>query len=182
MMVGAFPQYPEEGTTEQASLDWCCGSTRRDPCPQGNPDRCGNACLRCHQRLRRLNTSPDLARSHSRSATRAGAHAGARHRQLRAHRQGARHGPRSRVLPRARSLRGGPVVIEHLRDLLNADIAPAVRIHGLVGASADLVSLSYTAAALQGRPRAFRRGVPRPASQPCGIAARAARSLDELFD
>lgn len=55
-----------------------------------------------------------------------------------------------------------PVVIERLIDLLNADIAPAIREQGSVGVSGDLVPLSHIAAALQGQRHGFDRGVLRP--------------------
>jgi phenylalanine ammonia-lyase len=74
---------------------------------------------------------------------------------------------RATVLVRANCLARGhsavrPVVIERLLDLLNADITPAIREQGSVGASGDLVPLSYVASALQGERRVFDHGVLRP--------------------
>jgi len=75
---------------------------------------------------------------------------------------------RATVLVRANCLARGhsavrPVVIERLLDLLNAGITPAIPEQGSVGASGDLVPLSYVAAALQGDRRVFSHGVLRPA-------------------
>ena len=83
---------------------------------------------------------------------------------------------RATALVRANCLARGhsavrPVVIERLLDLLNADIAPAIREQGSVGASGDLVPLSYMAAALQGERQVFDRGVLRPAGQALQAAA-----------
>jgi histidine ammonia-lyase len=63
------------------------------------------------------------------------------------------------------------VVIERLLDLLNADITPAIREQGSVGASGDLIPLSYVAAALQGERRVFERERLRPAAEALASAA-----------
>jgi phenylalanine ammonia-lyase len=70
---------------------------------------------------------------------------------------------RATVLIRANCLARGhsavrPLVIERLLDLLNTQITPAIRERGSVGASGDLVPLSYVAAALQGMRQVFYRG------------------------
>jgi histidine ammonia-lyase/phenylalanine ammonia-lyase len=75
---------------------------------------------------------------------------------------------RATVLVRANCLARGhsavrPVVVERLLALLNADITPAIPEQGSVGASGDLVPLSYVAAALQGERHVFSHGVLRPA-------------------
>jgi len=75
---------------------------------------------------------------------------------------------RATVLVRANCLARGhsavrPVVVERLLELLNAEITPAIPEQGSVGASGDLVPLSYVAAALQGDRHVFSHGVLRPA-------------------
>jgi len=67
---------------------------------------------------------------------------------------------RATTLIRANCLARGhsavrPLVIERLLDLLNLGITPAIRERGSVGASGDLVPLSYVAAALQGTRQVF---------------------------
>jgi len=76
---------------------------------------------------------------------------------------------RATTLIRANCLARGhsavrPVVIERLLDLLNAHITPAIRERGSVGASGDLVPLSYVAAALQGTRQVFYQGELRPSA------------------
>jgi histidine ammonia-lyase/phenylalanine ammonia-lyase len=83
---------------------------------------------------------------------------------------------RATVLVRANCLARGhsavrPVIIERLLDLLNAEIVPAIREQGSVGASGDLVPLSYVAAALQGERHVFDRGVLRLSSEALKAAA-----------
>jgi len=83
---------------------------------------------------------------------------------------------RATVLVRANCLARGhsavrPVIIERLLDLLNAGISPAIPEQGSVGASGDLVPLSYVAAALQGERHVFVHGVLRPASEALRAAA-----------
>jgi phenylalanine ammonia-lyase len=75
---------------------------------------------------------------------------------------------RATVLVRANCLARGHsavrlVVIERLLDLLNSGITPAIREQGSVGASGDLVPLSYVAAAIQGERQVFDGAVLRPA-------------------
>jgi phenylalanine ammonia-lyase len=82
---------------------------------------------------------------------------------------------RATVLVRANCLARGhsavrPVVIERLLDLLNAGITPAIREQGSVGASGDLVPLSYVAAAIQGERHVFDGAVLRPAQQALAAA------------
>lgn len=81
---------------------------------------------------------------------------------------------RANCLARGHSAVRG-VVIERLLDLLNADITPAIREQGSVGASGDLVPLSYVAAALQGERRVFDGGRLRPAAE--ALEARAIEPL-----
>ena len=83
---------------------------------------------------------------------------------------------RATVLVRANCLARGhsavrPLIIERLMDLLNADITPAIREQGSVGASGDLVPLSYVAAAIQGERRVFVRGVLRSSADALRAAA-----------
>jgi histidine ammonia-lyase/phenylalanine ammonia-lyase len=76
-------------------------------------------------------------------------------------------------------------VIERLLGLLNAGAAPAIREQGSVGASGDLVPLSYVAAALRGKRNVFHRGKLRPARdllaelgvEPLDLEAKEALSL-----
>jgi phenylalanine ammonia-lyase len=82
---------------------------------------------------------------------------------------------RATVLVRANCLARGhsavrPVVIERLLDLLNSDLAPAIREQGSVGASGDLVPLSYVAAAIQGERQVFDGAVLRPAAHALAAA------------
>jgi histidine ammonia-lyase/phenylalanine ammonia-lyase len=82
---------------------------------------------------------------------------------------------RATVLVRANCLARGhsavrPVILERLLDLLNCDITPAIREQGSVGASGDLVPLSYLAAAIQGERRVFYQGVLRPAAEALAAA------------
>jgi phenylalanine ammonia-lyase len=77
---------------------------------------------------------------------------------------------RATVLIRANCLARGhsavrPQLIERLLDLLNLEITPAIREQGSVGASGDLVPLSYVAAALQGRRQVYFGGRLRPAEE-----------------
>lgn len=83
---------------------------------------------------------------------------------------------RATVVVRANCLARGhsavrSVVIERLIALLNADLTPAIREQGSVGASGDLVPLSYVAAALQGERRVFDHGRLRPAAEALASAA-----------
>ena len=190
MMVAVFPQYPQEATTEQASLDGESLSL--------------DQVRRVAREHARIGLSPDAsvaARLHASLALKEalitagtpiyGVTTGfgdSAHRQISpAHTEALQRGlvrmlgcgtggyapideARATVLVRANCLARGhsavrPVVIERLLDLLNADIAPAIREQGSVGASGDLVPLSYMAAALQGERRVFDRGVLCPASQ-----------------
>jgi phenylalanine ammonia-lyase len=82
---------------------------------------------------------------------------------------------RATVLVRANCLARGhsavrPLLIERLLDLLNHDIVPAIREQGSVGASGDLVPLSYVAAVLQGERQVFHRGRLRPAAEALAAA------------
>jgi histidine ammonia-lyase/phenylalanine ammonia-lyase len=77
---------------------------------------------------------------------------------------------RATVLIRANCLARGlsgvrPAVIARLLDLVNHDLVPAIPEQGSVGASGDLVPLSYLAAVLQGERQVFHRGVRRPAAE-----------------
>jgi phenylalanine ammonia-lyase len=77
---------------------------------------------------------------------------------------------RAAVVVRANCLARGhsavrPVIIERLLDLLNHGITPAIREQGSVGASGDLVPLSYVAAAMQGTRPVFHGGKLRPGSE-----------------
>ncbi len=70
---------------------------------------------------------------------------------------------RATVLVRANCLARGhsavrPEILDRLLDLLNLGITPAIREEGSVGASGDLVPLSYVAAALVGQRQVFYRG------------------------
>ena len=58
-----------------------------------------------------------------------------------------------------------PAVVDRLLDFINLGITPAIREQGSVGASGDLVPLSYVAAALQGRRRVFYQGQLQPAAE-----------------
>jgi phenylalanine ammonia-lyase len=83
---------------------------------------------------------------------------------------------RATVLIRANCLARGhsavrPVIIERLLDLLNAGIVPAIREQGSVGASGDLVPLSYVAAAIQGARQVFDGGILRPAADALSAAS-----------
>ncbi|MFJ5260143.1 histidine ammonia-lyase [Streptomyces sp. NPDC088387] len=57
-----------------------------------------------------------------------------------------------------------PELVSGLIDLLNADILPRIPERGSVGASGDLVPLSYLAAALTGRGTVTHRGQEKPAA------------------
>lgn len=77
---------------------------------------------------------------------------------------------RATTLIRANCLARGhsavrPVVIERLLDLLNVGITPAIRERGSVGASGDLVPLSYVAAAIQGTRQVLVDGELRPSQE-----------------
>ncbi len=77
---------------------------------------------------------------------------------------------RAVVLIRANNLaRGHSAVrvelVERLLELLNADIAPVIPEEGSVGASGDLVPLSYVAATLVGTRSVFHRGEMRPTEE-----------------
>ncbi|MEV6026555.1 aromatic amino acid ammonia-lyase [Streptomyces sp. NPDC052036] len=65
-----------------------------------------------------------------------------------------------------------PELVSALIDLLNADILPQIPERGSVGASGDLVPLSYLAAALTGRGTVTHRGADKPAEralEDCGL-------------
>jgi histidine ammonia-lyase len=77
---------------------------------------------------------------------------------------------RAVMLIRANSLARGHsgvrvALIEQLIELLNAGIMPVIPEEGSVGASGDLVPLSYVAAALTGRRNVHFRGVIQPAAK-----------------
>ena len=77
---------------------------------------------------------------------------------------------RATTLIRANCLARGhsavrPLVIERLLDLVNLGITPAIRERGSVGASGDLVPLSYVAAALQGTRHVLMDGELRPSRE-----------------
>ncbi len=55
-------------------------------------------------------------------------------------------------------------LVERIVDMLNADIVPVIPEEGSVGASGDLVPLSYVAAALMGTRDVYHRGRIRPAA------------------
>src|SRR5438309_1487012 len=55
-------------------------------------------------------------------------------------------------------------LVERLIDMLNADIVPVIPEEGSVGASGDLVPLSYVAASLMGTRDVYHRGRIRPAA------------------
>ena len=90
---------------------------------------------------------------------------------------------RATVFIRANCLARGhsgvrPVVIERLLDLLNHDIVPAIPQQGSVGASGDLVPLSYVAAVLQGQRQVLHRGRLRPAGEALAEAGLAPLALE----
>jgi histidine ammonia-lyase/phenylalanine ammonia-lyase len=77
---------------------------------------------------------------------------------------------RATVLIRANCLARGhsavrPLVIALLLELLNEDVVPCIPEQGSVGASGDLVPLSYVAAVLQGERHVLHRGQRRPAAE-----------------
>ncbi|MDT8913874.1 aromatic amino acid ammonia-lyase [Amycolatopsis sp. PS_44_ISF1] len=58
-----------------------------------------------------------------------------------------------------------PELVAALIDLINADVLPMIPERGTVGASGDLVPLSYLAAALTGQGRVLHRGTEKPAAE-----------------
>ncbi|MFI9650659.1 histidine ammonia-lyase [Streptomyces sp. NPDC052040] len=84
---------------------------------------------------------------------------------------------RATIMVRANCLARGvsgvrPDIVAALIDLLNADILPQIPERGSVGASGDLVPLSYLAAALTGRGTVTHRGEDKPAATAladCGL-------------
>ncbi|WP_202609556.1 HAL/PAL/TAL family ammonia-lyase [Herbidospora solisilvae] len=77
---------------------------------------------------------------------------------------------RAATLIRANNLARGhsgvrPELIELLLDLLNSGITPLIPAEGSVGASGDLVPLSYLAAAVTGERKVLYRGAVRPAAR-----------------
>jgi phenylalanine ammonia-lyase len=82
---------------------------------------------------------------------------------------------RATVLIRANCLARGhsavrPIIVTRLLDLLNHDIVPAIPEQGSVGASGDLVPLSYVAAVLQGQRQVHFRGALCPAGEALATA------------
>lgn len=97
---------------------------------------------------------------------------------------------RATLLIRANCLMRGhsairPVIIERLIELLNRDVTPAIREQGSVGASGDLVPLSYVAAVVQGERKVFYEGQLRSTAQvlaatglePLGLMSKEALAL-----